>query len=194
MIRVFVHAGSLPAHGGQPRVSVVWLRHPGLSFAMDRSQRTGSACRRQRLREADLMPVRIVDVKESLTPGSVAWLIRLQPSFDQYSMIVIGICDAENRSAPPLRLVRRVRCQIHECLAKPKAAEGGLVSTVYKLEAKLFIERYRLRHVTHGKSNSADVRDGHVSSSTFVGRQSTPIDLPPNVVPPSMLVRPPFLR
>ena len=55
----------------------------GLSLAVDRSQRTGSVCWGQQLREADLMPVRIVDVKKSLTPGSVARLIRVQPGFDQ---------------------------------------------------------------------------------------------------------------
>ena len=60
----------------------------------------GSVADGQHLGKAELMPVRIGDVKEALTPECISRQLGHEPLNLQHPMVRVHIIDPENRPAP----------------------------------------------------------------------------------------------
>src|SRR5260370_33434870 len=79
--------------------------------------------RTQQFREAELMPVWINDMKESLAPGGILRRINHQSLSLQSPVMCVHVIDSENSPAPPPAFVSWTRNQVHEGFTGLHAAE-----------------------------------------------------------------------
>ncbi len=118
-----------------------------------------SESRQQQLREAELVLVRVADVKEALAPGSIHQFVGMQPGRSERLVVCIDLGNTEDYPPPPLSLVGGDGRQIHEGFAESKAAERSVLAAAQHREPQLPVESNRASHVPNRERYSADVLD-----------------------------------
>jgi hypothetical protein len=121
--------------------------------------------RRQQRREAELMPIRIEHVKESLAPRSISGRFNGQRVRLQHPVLRVRVVDSENNSPPPLRFIYRARYQVDETFAGFQAAESCTFAAIHQLKTELPIEFDRTNHVPDRQGYCTDVLDHCKGSS-----------------------------
>src|SRR5438552_1639210 len=123
-----------------------WLRgHRRVSRTRENRQprilrNPGSLADGQQFGKADLVPVRISDVKEALAPGGILRRLSHQSWSLQRPVVRVYVIDAENRSPPPPVFVSWTRHQVDEGFTSFQTAERRVFISVQQLESKLSVE------------------------------------------------------
>jgi hypothetical protein len=155
----------------------------------DTSQIAKSVADGQQLREAQLVPVWIGDVKETLTPWCISRGLNDQSLSLERPVVHVHVINSKNSSTPPRELVPPARHQVDESFAGPQAAEGCTLVAVKQLESELPVEFNGTSHIVDGERHCTDVPDhtvglrlslsGSIIDSGFVMALSFASDIRP---------------
>ena len=118
-----------------------------------------SESRQQQLRETELVPVRVADVKEALAPGGIHRFVGLEPGRSERLVVCIDLGNTEDYPPLPLSLIGGDGRQIHAGFAEPKAAERSVLAAAQHREPQLPVESDGASQVPNRERYSADVLD-----------------------------------
>ncbi len=129
-----------------------------------------STADRQQLREADLVSVRIGDVKEALAPWRISRRLKHQSLCLQRPVVYVHLIDSKNSSTPPPLFVSLTRYKVDEGFAGPQTAKGCTLAAAKQLESELPVEFNGTSHIADGECHCTDVPDHPSWSQSFVFR------------------------
>src|SRR5262252_2760934 len=134
----------------------------------------------QRLGEAELVTIRVGQVKEPLAPFGVARRrVRAIAGRDHARVERVDVGMVEDDASPPRpRSLGGLGDQIEVARSGPKARKGGVVAAVKHLKSQHTIEADRARHVVGGERDGADAFDHRPSSNARGARSLGPITWP----------------
>jgi hypothetical protein len=101
---------------------------------------TRSGSYRQQFGEAEFVPVRIREMKETLALWRIARRLRLKSLRPQRPVMRVHVIDTKNHPTPPVACIAGRGDKIHECVARPKRAEGRMGSPIDHGKPELLVE------------------------------------------------------
>jgi hypothetical protein len=134
----------------------------------------GHARAGQRFREAKLMSVRIMNMKESFAPWCVPRHLRFQTFRKKTRVVRISVVHSKNHPAPPAARIAGRSHEVHVRVAGPKSCKSRRAVAINRGKSELFIELDRTDHILNRERPCADMLD-HPSwaspSSLFLARR-----------------------
>jgi hypothetical protein len=162
----------LTAPTDEPRSAVGSVVGPADEARTERAHSVPLVRRREWPGEAQLMSIRIVEMKVALTPRCIPGRgRRCQPSSDDTAIHGVDVVDPEDDSAPA-GVRPRVACaqlEVDMSAASPQAREPCPRSPIRELETEHKIERHGRSHVCGHQRHRADALD-RVSSRRHPAR------------------------
>src|SRR5208283_2245413 len=147
-----------------------------------RDIRSASKCRAGRGRyrissqgsgEAELMPVRVGEMKETLAPCGVTWRrVRLIAVRDDIGMQSVDIRHVENDATPPYPVLPfRLNGEVQVARSSPKTGERCVLAPADEFEAQRAIEADGTGHIMRGQCNRTDALDHRSDFIPVAGRR-----------------------